>query len=117
MKQIPLSCPDLTEAERLAVQAVLRTNRLSLGPHAEGFEAAVAERAGRKHGIAVNSGTSGLHLCVRALGIGPDDEVITTPFSFVATTNCFLYEGARPVFVDIDPETYNLDPEGIVRPA
>jgi len=107
---VSLSAPDITDAERQAVLAVLRTNRLSIGPHTEAFEAAVAERCGRKYGIAVNSGTSGLHLCVRALGIGPGDEVITTPFSFVATTNCVLFEGATPVLVDIDPDSYNVDP-------
>ncbi|MFP4106091.1 MAG: DegT/DnrJ/EryC1/StrS family aminotransferase [Phycisphaerae bacterium] len=111
--QIPLSRPDVTEAEIEAVVSVLRTDRLSLGPHLAAFEAAVAERAGRKYGIGVNSGTSGLHLCVRALGIGEGDEVITTPFSFIATTNCILFERATPVFVDIDPETYNLDPTKI----
>ena len=93
--------------------AVLRSGRLSIGPRIEAFEAAVAARAGRKHGIGVNSGTSGLHLCVRALGIGEGDEVITTPFSFIATTNCLLFERARPVFVDIDPDSYNLDPAAI----
>jgi len=113
---IPLSAPDITDAEREAVLAVLQTNRLSIGPHIQGFEAAVAGCAGRKHGIAVNSGTSGLHLCVRALGISEGDEVITTPFSFVATTNCVLFERAKPVFVDVDPETYNLDPK-LIEPA
>ena len=107
---IPLARPDITEAEIQAVQAVLRTNRLSIGPHLEAFEAAVAARAERTWGIGVNSGTSALHLLVRALGIGEGDEVITTPFSFVATTNAVLFEGARPVFADIDPETYNVDP-------
>ncbi len=110
---IPLSSPDITDSERRAVTAVLKSDRLSIGPHTEAFEAAVASRAGRKFGIAVNSGTSGLHLCVRALGIGDEDEVITTPFSFVATTNCLLFERARPVFVDIDPESYNMDPAAI----
>ncbi|MCD4823078.1 MAG: DegT/DnrJ/EryC1/StrS family aminotransferase, partial [Phycisphaerae bacterium] len=77
------------------------------------FEAGCAERAGRKYGIAVNSGTSGLHLCVKALGISDGDEVITTPFSFIATTNCVLFERAKPVFVDIDPESYNMDPAAV----
>ncbi len=110
---IPLSNPDITDSERRAVANVLGSDRLSIGPHTEAFEAAVAERAGRKFGVAVNSGTSGLHLCVKALGIGEADEVITTPFSFVATTNCLLFEHAKPVFVDIDPESYNLDPAAI----
>ncbi len=110
---IPLSSQDITQAEIDAVEAVMRSDRLSLGPRIEAFEAAVAKRAGRKYGIGVNSGTSGLHLCVKSLGIGPGDEVITTPFSFIATTNCVLFERATPVFVDIDPETYNVDPAAI----
>ena len=112
-KPIPLSSPDITDSERRAVMEVLGSDRLSIGPHTEAFEAAVARRAGRKFGIAVNSGTSGLHLCVKALGIGEGDEVITTPFSFISTTNCLLFERARPVFVDIDPESYNMDPAAI----
>ncbi len=110
---IPLSTPDITEPTIQAVADVIRSGRLSIGPHLEAFEAAVAARARRKYGIGVNSGTSGLHLCVRALGIGEGDEVITTPFSFVATTNCVLFERARPVFVDVDPESYNMDPGAI----
>ncbi|MCY2927487.1 MAG: DegT/DnrJ/EryC1/StrS family aminotransferase [Planctomycetota bacterium] len=110
MRDIPLSNPDLTQAEIDAVTAVLRTDRLSIGPRTEGFEAALAARAGRKYGIAVNSGTSGLHLCVKAIGYKEGDEVITTPFSFVATTNCLLFERVKPVFVDIDPVSYNMDP-------
>jgi perosamine synthetase len=92
---------------------VLRSDRLSIGPRIRAFEAAMAQQAHRKHAIGVNSGTSGLHLCVRGLGIGPGDEVITTPFSFIATTNCLLFEEATPVFVDIDPGSYNLDPDAI----
>ena len=110
---IPLSSPDITQAEIDAVVSVLRSDRLSIGPRLEAFEAAVAERAGRKYGIGVNSGTSGLHLCVKALGIGEGCEVITTPFTFIATPNCVLFERARPVFVDIDPESYNLDPGAV----
>ena len=112
-EEVPLSRPDITEEDVQAVVSVLRTDRLSIGPRIEAFEAAVAERAGRKYGIGVSSGTSGLHLCVRSLGIGPGDEVITTPFSFIATTNAILFERATPVFVDIDPETYNMDPSAI----
>jgi perosamine synthetase len=111
--EVPLSRPDIVEADVEAVVSVLRTDRLSIGPRIEAFEAAVAQRAQRKYGIGVSSGTSGLHLCVRSLGIGPDDEVITTPFSFIATTNAILFERATPVFVDIDPETYNMDPAAI----
>ncbi len=110
-ERIPLSKPDITAAERRAVAAVLRTDRLSMGPHLEAFEQATANLAGRAFGVGVNSGTSGLHLCVKALGLQPGDEVITTPFSFIATTNCLLYERVTPVFVDIDPDSYNLDPD------
>ena len=110
---ISLSRPSITEAEIRAVTDVLRTDRLSIGPRLEAFEAACAQRAGRTFGIGVNSGTSGLHLLVRALGIGEGDEVVTTPFSFIATTNVVLFERARPVFVDIDPESYNLDPAAV----
>jgi len=110
---IPLSRPDITDAEVQAVLAVLRSDRLSIGPCIEEFETAVATRAGRQHGIAVNSGTSGLHLCVRAIGLGPDDEVVTSPFSFISTTNCLLFERATPVFADIDLDTYNMSPEAV----
>lgn len=110
MSFIPLSHPDITEAEIEAVTQCLRSGRLSIGPRQARFEELVAERARRRHGVAVNSGTSGLHLVMLALGIGPGDEVITTPFSFVASANCILYVGAKPVFVDIDPMSLNLDP-------
>ncbi len=109
MASIPLSQPDITEVEINAVMDVLHSNTLSIGPRIEAFEAACARVAGRRHGIGVNSGTSGLHLCMLAAGVRPGDEVITTPFSFVASANCILYVGARPVFVDIDPKTLNLD--------
>ncbi len=108
---VPMSSPDLSDAERRAVDEVLATPRLSLGPQVEAFEAAVAERLGAKHAIAVSSGTAGLHLCVRAAGIRDGDRVITTPFSFVASANVLLYERAVPIFVDIDPATANIDPE------
>jgi len=110
-RTIPLARPDLTEREVEAVVRVLRTPRLSLGPALEAFERKLAEVAGVKHAVAVNSGTSALHLCVKALGVGEGDEVITTPFSFIASANCILFERAKPVFVDIDPKTLNLDPE------
>ncbi|HUT59150.1 MAG TPA: DegT/DnrJ/EryC1/StrS family aminotransferase [Phycisphaerae bacterium] len=113
MEGIPLSRPDVTEEEVCAVAAVMRTARLSIGPHLEAFEAAVAERAGRRFGIGVNSGTSGLHLCVKALGIGPGDEVITTPFTFIATVNCILFEQASPVLADIDHDSYNMAPAAL----
>jgi perosamine synthetase len=108
--KIPLAQPDLTWLERKAVLDVVESTFLSLGPKVPEFERAMAQYIGVKHAIAVNSGTSGLHLIVRALGIGRNDEVITTPFSFISSANCVLMEGARPVFVDIDPETYNIDP-------
>ena len=106
--QVPMSAPDLTEAEREAVAGVLDTPHLSMGPQVQAFEAAVAELAGVKHAIAVNSGTAGLHLCVRAAGIDGGDLVITTPFSFIASANVLLYERAIPVFVDVDPEFGNI---------
>lgn len=111
--KIPLSRPSISELEIQAVVSVMQSDRLSLGPCTDAFEAQCAELAGRKYGIAVSSGTSALHLCVRSLGIGEGDEVITTPFSFIATTNCILYEHAKPVFVDIDPVSYNMDPASI----
>jgi len=107
--KIPLSAPDITEAEIKSVVEVLRSPRLSLGPKLEEFEKNIAEYSGAKHAVAVNSGTSGLHLCVRALGLKAGDEVITTPFSFVASANVLLYEKAIPVFVDIDLQTLNID--------
>lgn len=107
---IPMSSPDLTDAERQAVLAVVQTRRLSMGPQIEAFEEAFRRQTGCRHAIAVSSGTAGLHLCVRAAGIGPGDLVITTPFSFVASANVLLYENAIPIFVDVDPRTGNLDP-------
>jgi perosamine synthetase len=107
--KIPLAQPDITEREIKAVIRVLRTPRLSLGPVLGAFEQKLAEYVGVKYAIAVNSGTSALHLCVKALGIGEGDEVITTPFSFVASANCILFERATPVFVDIDPQTLSVD--------
>jgi len=111
--QVPLSSPDITQAERDAVLAVLDTPRLSLGPKLPEFERIVADFCGREFAAAVNSGTSGLHLCLRALGIGAGDEVITTPFSFIASANAAMFDGGRPVFVDIDPDTWNIDADRI----
>ncbi len=108
--RIQMSSPDLTEAERQAVAAVLQTRWLSMGPETEAFEQAVRAYTGRRHAIAVSSGTAGLHLCVRAADIGEGDLVITTPFSFVASTNVLLFERATPVFVDVEPRTGNIDP-------
>ncbi len=110
---IPLSEPDITEAEIEEVVAVLRSSRLILGPKMEEFEAAVSGFVGQPFGIAVSSGTAGLHLCIRALGIGPGDEVIVPSFTFIAAANAIRYEGATPVFVDIDAQTLNLDPARI----
>lgn len=91
----------------------LRSGRLSLGPMVDRFEGALAERVGAPRVAAVSSGTAGLHLCMHLVGVGPGDEVVTTPFSFVASANCILYEGATPVFADIDPATLNLDPGAV----
>ena len=107
--RIPLSAPDVSESEIESVVEVLRSPRLSLGPKLAEFESGFAGYIGTKHAVAVNSGTGGLHLCVRALGLKEGDEVITTPFSFVASANVLLYEKAVPVFVDIDPKTLNID--------
>ncbi|MEW5961781.1 MAG: DegT/DnrJ/EryC1/StrS family aminotransferase, partial [Chloroflexota bacterium] len=95
---------------------MLRTRFLALGPKMVELEERIAAFIGRRFGVAVNSGTSGLHLLVRALGIGEGDEVITTPFSFVASANCVLFERARPVFVDINPDTLNIEP-GLIENA
>jgi perosamine synthetase len=108
---IPLAKPVLGEAEERAVIEVLRSGQLSLGPKLGEFERLFAERVGAPHACGVSSGTAGLHLALRAVGVGPGDEVITSPFSFVASANAILYEGATPVFAEIDPVTLNLDPE------
>jgi len=113
IQKIPMSSPDLTDADRQAVMEVIHTPNLSLGPKVVEFEKVFCETTGAKHAIAVNSGTAGLHLCVRAAGIGPGDLVITTPFSFVASTNALLFENAIPVFVDVDPKTGNIDVEQV----
>ncbi|MHC4127188.1 MAG: DegT/DnrJ/EryC1/StrS family aminotransferase [Planctomycetota bacterium] len=110
---LPLSQPDITEAEIRAVVETLRSGRLALGPRLEAFERLVAQRVKRQYGIGVNSGTSGLHLCLAALGVGPGDEVITPAFSFVASANCVLHVGATPVFVDCDPRTLNVLPRSV----
>ena len=108
-KMIPLARPNITQTEIDKVVAVLRTPHLSLGPQVPAFEEAFARFCRTKHAVAVNSGTSALHLLIHALGIGPGDEVITTPFSFVASANCILMERATPVFLDIDPHTWTID--------
>jgi len=108
-REIPLSQPDINDQDRDAVLAVLKSRWLSMGPRVLDFERKIAEYVGVKYAVAVNSGTSGLHLAVRSLGLGEGDEVITTPFSFVASANCLLFEKVKPVFVDIDPRTLNIN--------
>lgn len=110
---ITLSAPDVGEREMDYVMRVLRSNHLSMGPWLERFEKEFARYIGARFAIGVNSGTSALHLCVRALNIGANDEVVTTSFSFVASVNCFLYEGALPAVVDIDPQSLNIDPAAV----
>jgi perosamine synthetase len=113
--QIPMSSPDLTDSERQAVQEVLNTPNLSMGQRIKDFEQSFCDLTGARHAVGVNSGTAGLHLCVRAADIGPGDLVITTPFSFVASTNVLLFENAIPVFVDVDPRTGNIDPQLVAQ--
>jgi perosamine synthetase len=108
---IPISFPDLTEADRQAVIEVINTSMLSMGKFTPAFEQTFCDLTGSKHAIAVNSGTAGLHLCIRAAGIGEGDLVITTPFAFVSSTNVLLFEKAIPIFVDVDPRTGNINPE------
>ena len=107
---IHLSRPDITDLERSAVSEVLATPLLSMGPKVLAFEQAFVQRLGCRHAAAVNSGTSALVLALLAMSIGPGDEIVTTPFSFIASSNCILTVGATPVFADIDPHTWNLDP-------
>ena len=107
---IPLARPLVGEREEELVLEALRSRRLALGPMLPAFEEGLGRQLGVEHVSAVSSGTAALHLAIRAAGIAPGDEVVTTPLSFVASANCLLYEGARPVFCDIDPRTLNLDP-------
>ena len=109
-KEIPLSAPDITQREIDAVVDVLKTPVLSIGPQIEEFERRCAQVARRRQAVAVSSGTAALHCMLIAAGLKEGDEIITTPFSFVASTNCILYINAKPVFVDINPQTLNLDP-------
>ncbi|MHC4431677.1 MAG: DegT/DnrJ/EryC1/StrS family aminotransferase, partial [Planctomycetota bacterium] len=111
--QIHLCRPDITESEVQAVCEVLRSPDLSLGPKVAEFERALAEYIGRRRAVGVNSGTSGLFLCLSALGIGPGDEVVTTPFTFISSATSIMMTGAKPVFIDIDPVSLNLDPAKI----
>ena len=106
---INLSSPDIDQSDIDAVVAVLKTPTLSLGPKLPEFEQRLADYVGVKHAVAVNSGTSALDCAMKGLGIAEGHEVITTPFSFIASSNSILFQNARPVFVDIDPQTYNID--------
>jgi perosamine synthetase len=112
---IPLSRPDISDLERTYVSEVLNSTRLSFGPFLERFESQMAERCGTEHAVAVSSGTAALHCIVRALHLSAGDEVLTTPYSFVASSNALLFEDVEPVFVDIDSATYNVDIEKLER--
>jgi perosamine synthetase len=113
VRQVGLSSPWLDEREEELVLEVLRSGRLSLGPTIDRFEEAFAETVGAPYAAAVSSGTAGLHLLCITAGVGPGDEVITSPYSFVASANCAIYEGATPVFADVDRRTLNLDPAAV----
>ncbi len=114
---IPMSSPDITSDDIAAINAVLQTPILSIGPQIDAFERAVVDAVGAKFGIGVNSGTAGLHLGVIAAGVEQGDLVITTPFSFIASTNAILYERGIPIFVDVDPQTGNIDPAKVAEAA
>ncbi len=113
VREIPLSRPWIDEREEELVLEVLRSGRLSLGPWIDRFEEEVAKRVGAPYAAAVSSGTGGLHLLCKIAGLGPGDEVVTSPLSFVASANCFILEGATPVFADVDPVTLNLAPAAV----
>jgi perosamine synthetase len=111
--RVPLSRPLIDERDEELVLEVLRSGRLSLGPWIDEFEQLFAERVGAPYAAAVSSGTAGLHMLCHIAGVQEGDEVITSPISFVATANCFIFEGGRPVFADVDPQTLNLDPAAV----
>src|SRR5436309_4449145 len=113
IREPPLSRPWLDEREEELGVEVLRSGRLSLGPWIDRFEEQIADRVGAPYAAALSSGTAGLHLLCRIAGLGPGDEVITSPLSFVSSANCFIVEGATPVFADVDPVTLNLDPAAV----
>ena len=113
VRAVPLSGPYLDEREEELVLEVLRSGRLSLGPAIDRFEEVFAAKVGVPYAAAVSSGTAGLHLLCISAGVGAGDEVITSPYSFAASANCFIYEGGVPVFADIDARTYNLDPAAV----
>ncbi|MEQ8834634.1 MAG: DegT/DnrJ/EryC1/StrS family aminotransferase [Miltoncostaeaceae bacterium] len=112
-ERIPLAKPVIGDRERELVDEVLRSGQLSLGPMVPRFERMWAERVGVEHAVAVSSGTAGLHLCLHALGLGPGDEVVTSSFSFVASANAIVFTGATPVFAEVDPLTFNMDPAAV----
>jgi perosamine synthetase len=112
-RSLGLSAPWIDEHDEELVLEVLRSGRLSLGPAGPRFEALLADAVGAPYAAGVSSGTAGLHICMVIAGVGPGDEVITSPYSFVASANCAIYEGATPVFADIDPDTLNLDPAAV----
>ena len=114
-EMISMSAPDIDDLDIAAVVAVLRSGRLSLGPKIEAFEEAISRYIGVRHAVAVSSGTAALHLIVKALGLGPGDEVLVPSFTFAASINVLLYEGVTPVFCDIEDKTYNLDPMGLEK--
>ncbi len=107
--KIPIAKPSISEDEKEAVLDVLSSGILTKGDNIDEFERKFSDYLGIKHAITVNSGTAALHMAVMSLGLKDGDEVITTPFSFASSSNCLLYTRAKPVFVDIDPKTYNID--------
>ena len=114
---VPMSSPEIDDADRKAVMEVLQTTSLSIGPRVEAFEEMICKYSGARHAIAVSSGTSGLHLCVRAANIQSGDLVLTTPFSFISSTNVILFEKAIPVFVDVEPDSGNINAEKLQQAA
>ncbi len=114
MRQIPIAKPLIGDEEINAVVEVLKSGMLASGKEVEAFEKEFAEYLGAKHGIAVCNGTAALDVALKALKIKPGDEVITTPFTFIASANCILFQGAKPVFADINPKTFNLDPNDVL---
>jgi perosamine synthetase len=113
VREIPLARPLLDEREEELVLEVLRSGLLSLGPTIDRFEELLANRIGAPYVAAVSSGTAGLHLLARSAGLGPGDQAITSPISFASSANCFIFEGAEPVFADVDPRTLNIDPAAL----
>jgi len=113
--KIPAAKPYIDDLDRKGVDEVLKSGILALGPNLKKFEEDFSNYLGVKYACAVSSGTAGLHVAVKSLGLKKDDEVITSPFSFIASSNCLLYENVKPVFVDIDEETFNMDPEKIEK--